>query len=170
VNGSTTNSLTITHDALGHLKGATGTGATGGWAYANQGDNLTSATSNGSPTTTYSYNPSDASQLASTTTSGVATYYTYDQSGHVTNVSPYSTNYCPTAYGSCLSYDAQGRLTQVNKVSGLNVRMTYNAQGQRMSYTAIVAGNNLADTFQYRGGELAPVTTSGTQNTTDTYL
>ena len=29
---------------------ATGTGTTGSWAYANQGDNLTSATSNGSPT------------------------------------------------------------------------------------------------------------------------
>jgi hypothetical protein len=71
VNGTTTNSLSITHDALGHLTGATGTGATGSWAYANQGDNLTSATSNGSPTAAYSYSPSNANQLAGTTTSGV---------------------------------------------------------------------------------------------------
>jgi RHS repeat-associated protein len=48
--------------------------------------------------------------------------------------------------------------------------MTYNAQGQRMTYAASGAGTNLSETFQYRGGELAQVTTSGSQNTTDTYV
>ncbi len=135
------------------------------------GDNLTSSTSNGGPTTSYSYSTSNANQLASTTTSGATTYYFYDQSGHVTTISSSSTNYCPTAsYGACLSYNAQGRLTQVSKASGLSVSMTYNAQGQRMTYATSGAGNNLSETFQYRGGELAQVTTSGSQSTTDTYL
>jgi len=33
-----------------------------------------------------------------------------------------------------------------------------------------VANNNLSESFQYQGGELAQVTTSGSQNTTDTYV
>ena len=58
---------------------------------------------------------------------------------------------------TCLSYDAQGRLITVTKASGLSVSMTYNAQGQRMSYAATGPGNNLTENFLYRGGELAQV-------------
>ncbi|MDR3662242.1 MAG: hypothetical protein P4L86_17990, partial [Mycobacterium sp.] len=119
VSGSAT-TLAVSHDALGHLTGATGTGTTGSWAYANLGDNLTGATSNGSPTTSYSYSSSNANELASTTTSGVTTYYGNDQRAHFTSISPNSTNTCPTDSAStCLSYDGQGRLTTVTKASGL---------------------------------------------------
>ncbi len=170
VNGTTTNTLTITHDALGHLTGATGTGVTGSWAYANQGDNLTSSTSNGGPTTTYTYSASNANQLASTTTSGASTYYSYDQSGHATRIGPTAQSGCDATGTTCLFYDAQGRLGSVVKASGLSVSMTYNAAGQRMTYAASGGGANLSESFQYRGGELAQVTTSGSQNTTDTYL
>jgi RHS repeat-associated protein len=61
-------------------------------------------------------------------------------------------------------------VVKVTKASGLVVTMTYNTQGQRLSYTANGGGANLSESFLYRGGELAQVTTSGTQNTTDTYV
>jgi RHS repeat-associated protein len=109
--------------------------------------------------------------LTTTTTNGANTYYSYDQSGHTTAISPNGTNTCPNdASSTCLSYDAQGRLVKVTKASGLTVAMTYNAQGQRMTYNASGAGYNLSETFLYRGGELAQVTASGSQNTTDTYV
>ena len=49
----------------------------------------------------------------------------------------------------------------MTKASGLVVSMTYAASG---------ASTNLSESFQYRGGELAQVSTTGTQTSTDTYL
>ena len=164
MSGTSTNNLTLTHDALGHLTAATGTGTVGSWAYGNYDDNLASASSNGGPTTTYVYSTTtNPNELATTSTSGVTTYYGYDQSGNTTSISTHSTNTCPTDSSStCLSYDAAGRLSTVTTASDITATMTYNAAGQRATYTATGTGMNVSEHFQYRGGQLAQMTMTGT--------
>jgi hypothetical protein len=58
----------------------------------------------------------------------------------------------------------------VIKPTGLTVTMPYNAQGHRVNYPATGAGNNLSGTCHCQGGDLAQLTSTGTQNRTDTGL
>ena len=48
--------------------------------------------------------------------------------------------------------------------------MTYNAAGQRATYTATGPGTNVSEHFQYRGNQLAQMTMTGTTAYSDTYL
>ena len=100
--------------------------------------------------------------------------YGYNGQGDVTGITDNST------FSRTLSYDAQGRLKQVTLGTTAamteTVALTYNAQGQRASYTVTPAGAgqpSLVERFQYRGGALAQVGYSGTAVPTaytDTYL
>ena len=47
--------------------------------------------------------------------------------------------------------------------------MSCNAAGRRTSYAATGAGGNLSQAFRFRGGDLAQVSTSGSQISTKTY-
>jgi len=171
-------SQTLAHDAAGRLTAAGGFGfggpvTTGNWSYDGEG-NLTSATSNG-VTTGYSYDPNNPHELASTSTTGQPTVsYGYDGQGNATSISNGGSS------ARQLTYDAENRTTSVTLGSSgavaATVTMAYNAFGQRASYTVTPAGAggpSLAETFQYRGDQLAQVAYSGPSVPTpytDTYI
>ena len=170
VQGAAT-SQALTHDAMGRLVSVTGGTSPGGWAYDGRG-NLTSATVSGA-TKTYTYSPGNPEEVASTSVgAGPATVYGYDGNGNTTSIAG------PGGLSEALSYDAQSRLAQVTLGSPMTstVAMAYNAFGQRASYTVTPAGAggpSLAETFQYRGDQLAQVAYSGTSIPTpytDTYV
>ena len=167
----TATSQTLTHDAMGRLVSVTGGGSPDSWAYDGRG-NLTSATVGGA-TKAYSYSPSNPEEVASTSVGGgPATVYGYDGNGNATSIAG------PGGLSEALAYDAQSRLVQVTLGSPITstVAIAYNAFGQRANYTVTPAGAggpSLAETFQYRGDQLAQVAYSGTgipTPYTDTYV
>ena len=167
----TASSQTLTHDAMGRLVSVAGGTGPGSWAYDGRG-NLTSATVGGA-TKAYTYSPSNPEEVASTSVGGgPATSYGYDGNGNTTSIAG------PGGLSEALSYDAQARLVQVTLGSPIasTVAIAYNAFGQRASYTVTPAGAGgpgLAETFQYRGDQLAQVSYSGTSIPTpytDTYV
>ena len=103
---------------------------------------------------------------------GPATTYGYDGNGNTTSIAG------PGGLSEALSYDAQSRLVQVTLGSPIasTIAIAYNAFGQRASYTVTPAGAggpSLAETFQYRGDQLAQVAYSGRgvdKPYTDTYV
>ena len=171
--GAAAGTETLTHDALGRLIGSSGGANPGSWSYDGEG-NLTSATSNG-VTTGYSYDPNNPHELASTSTTGQPTViYGYDGQGNATSISNGGNS------ARQLAYDAANRMTSVTLGSSgavaATVTMTYNAFGQRAGYSVTPQGGgppSLAESFQYRGDQLAQVAYSGTSVPapyTDTYI
>ena len=154
------------------LVGSTGGANPGSWAYDGQG-NLTGSTAGGAART-YTYDPVYANRLARAASGGWTVTYGYDGKGHVTGITDSST------FNRTLSYDAQGRLKRValgtTTAVTETVALTYNAFGQRASYTVTPTGAgkpDLAEAFTYRGDQLAQVASSGNSvhdPYTDTYV
>ena len=84
----------------------------------------------------------------------------------------------PGAINTQLGYDAAGRIQQVTLKDGSSVTISYNAQGQRASYSALSAtGQTLYSAqFSYSGGALSQASVvsatagGGSTSYTDSYL
>ncbi len=155
---------TLAHDAQGRLTSAQGKGVSQGWSYDGNG-NLLTATTNGAATA-YGY-AGLPNELQTLSTPGQATrHYGYDGNGDTTSIT--STGGINTR----LHYDSQARLVGVSLADGTQVTQTYNAAGQRASYTVSKGGaTSLSETFSYRGDALGQaVVVQGTTTYTDTYL
>ena len=162
---------TLTHDAAGRLTTVVGGASPGSWAYDGLG-NLTSATVGG-VTKTYTYAAGNPEEVASTSISGQpATVYGYDGNGNATSITNTGT------LARQLAYDAQSRLVQITLGSPITstIALTYNAFGQRASYTVTPAGAgqpSLAESFKYQSDHPSQVAYTGTSVTTpytDTYV
>jgi len=98
------------------------------------------------------------------------TSYAYDNAGNTTAIT------YPTGSSDALTYDAAARLVAIQRGDGTGLAITYNARGQRASYTITRTGQTaplFAETFTYRGGHVGQVVVTGTALTaplTQTYL
>jgi len=185
---------TVTHDpATGRLSRDCGTQveAPGGcyrWSYDGNG-NITSQVADNGQSESYTYDPARPNTLTQTHAPGYLnpdTYYGYDGNGDTTSItSPVTGSLTvPGAINTALSYDAEGRVTQVahrdNKP--FVATLAYDAQGRRARYTVVMSGTVIDDErFSYRGGALgsvvavtATVNATGTVTSrggyTDTYI
>jgi len=137
------------------------------------------------PVITYAYSNTDGSEptnwlpneLLSVTHNGDfpagnqgTTSYAYDNAGNTVAIT------YPTGSPDVLSYDAAARLVAIQRGDGTGLAITYNARGQRASYTITRTGQTaplFAETFTYRGGHVGQVVVTGTTLTatlTQTYL
>ncbi len=115
-------------------------------------------------TTAYGY-AGLPNELQTLSTPGQATrYYGYDGNGDTTSITSTS------GLNTRLQYDSQARLVGVTLANGTQVTQTYNAAGQRASYTVSKGGaTGLSETFSYRGDALGQaVVVQGTTAYTDT--
>jgi RHS repeat-associated protein len=173
VGGTGPITTTFTHDAFGHLTGASG-GTTGTWTY-HQDDSLAtsggttyndyqgiplqtySGTFCGVPCTKYYANGTAIGKTDAFlgSSQNVETHYTYDAAERLTGV-----YHCPANDSAFCAQYATGTAS-----------MSYNARGQRASYSTSGDWGSISQQFQYRGGQLAQVATvSGTTAYTDTYV
>ncbi len=87
-----------------------------------------------------------------------STYFGYDASGNTTAItSPITGSLtAPGAINTRLSYDAAGRPVKVTLRDGRTITMTYNAAGERASYTVVTGTTTTLYSAQYayRDGEL----------------
>jgi len=119
-------------------------------------------------------------RVANTAYANSTTYYAYDGSGNTTSItSPVSGSLtAPGAINTRLGYNAAGWVNSITLKDGSSVTLTYNAQGQRASYSALSAmGQTLYSAqFTYSGGELSQASVvsatagGGTVSYTDSYL
>jgi len=151
------------------------------WTYDANG-NLTSAIGDAGVTDVYSYTNGQLNEQVlggSSTSPATATIgFGYDNMGDTTSISnpvaltdPTSAGYKKYAINESLAYDAEGRVVRTTRLVGnkdgtttpLTATMTYNAEGQRASYTLTPApgeGSPVVSVFSYRGAALAAQTTT----------
>ncbi len=192
ITGTTTLSGTdtLTHDASGRLTDECGPQMVtpdhcGHWTYDKNG-NLLTAIGDAGVTDVYTYSVTGPGgqineQVAggsSTSPITAAIAVGYDGHGDTTSISnpvaltdPTSAGYKKYALNESLAYDAEGRVVRTTRLVGnkdgtttpLTATMTYNAEGQRASYTLTPApgeGSPVVSVFSYRGAALAAQTTT----------
>jgi len=152
------------------------------WTYDGTGNISTTTVDAGSPVTyTYTYNPqtNELTTLYAPAYANTTTYYGYDGSGNTTAItSPVSGSLtAPGAINTHLGYNAAGQVNAITLKDGSSVTITYNAAGQRASYSALSAtGQTLYSAqFSYSGGALSQAsvvsaTAGGSVSYTDSYL
>jgi len=187
---------TVTHDpATGRLSSDCGpqVEAQSGdhcyhWTYDGN-DNIAAQVADNGQSESYTYDPARPNTLTQTHAPGYLnpdTYYSYDANGDTTSItSPVTGSLtAPGAINTSLSYDAEGRVTQVAHRDNTPFVATlgYDAQGRRARYTVVMSGTVIDDErFSYRGGALgsvvavtATVNATGTVTSrgsyTDTYI
>ncbi len=175
VNSTTTLSGTdaLAYDGPGRLMSETqqtghqiiATGGKYGWTYDGNGNILTAIDDTGA-TDVYTYSTTirdELTQMGATDNPVTKTNaYSYDGRGDVTGIANTAAPTDKNALSQHLSYDSQGRVTQVTYLDHTNGNTTttisigYNADGQRSDYTYTPQGQPTLDTqFQYRNGQLA---------------
>jgi len=146
------------------------------WTYDGNG-NIASQVADNGQVETYAYDPARPNELTQTHAPGYVnpdTFYSYDSTGNTTAItSPITGSLTlPGAINTVLTYDAEGRVTQVahrdNKP--FTATIAYDAEGRRARYTVVMSGTVVDDErFGYRGGALGSVVaTTATVNATGT--
>jgi len=152
------------------------------WTYDATG-NITTATTDLGPPITYTYTiPGQPNELAQTYAPGYlnpSTYFGYDGSGNTTAItSPITGSLtAPGAINTHIGYDAASRPSKVTLRDGRTVTMSYNAAGERASYSVITGTTTTLYSVQYayRDGELGQATVysataTGSVQYTDSYV
>jgi len=153
------------------------------WTYDGTGNISTTTADAGTPITyTYTYNPqnNELTTLYAPAYANSTTYYAYDGSGDTTAItSPVGGSLtAPGAINTHLGYNAAGWVSAITLKDGRTIGITYNAQGQRASYSALSAtGQTLYSAqFSYQEGALSQAsvvsatTGGGSTSYTDSYL